>query len=155
MLIIGIAYYNAQVSTVRSENLSMLSAIADLKIMQITQWRQERVRDAQQLARDRDVLQYCLDAISGSGSIAPAISTELRQIIKVHGYRNILVYDRDGRQRYSALPGAWSARCSGSESSLQLMDPRWGDFARDPASGEIYLDLLVPLGLGGSRLRPA
>src|SRR5450759_2167069 len=46
-LVVGFVYFNYQKKTLLSETQIELSAISDLKIRQITQWRLERIGDGQ------------------------------------------------------------------------------------------------------------
>jgi len=48
----GFAYYKSQHWEIRQKNIEMVSAIADLKILQLSQWRQEKIRDVGLLAGD-------------------------------------------------------------------------------------------------------
>src|SRR5512140_2747987 len=50
--IAGITYYNYQKDNLLTEKLQELSAISDLKIRQITQWRFERLADGRFLGDD-------------------------------------------------------------------------------------------------------
>ena len=144
----GFAYYQSQVRDIQIKNIEMLSAIADLKIMQITQWRQEHIQDVLLLANDTDLVKNVREALTAPGSIDlnNEILSVLRMTRRVHSLLNIIICDADGNQLFAALAGSWPGPDPKTAALAQKAGrPAWGDLVREPASGQIYLDIVAPL----------
>jgi PAS domain S-box-containing protein len=149
----GFAYYYSQVHDIRSENCDILSAIAELKIMQIVQWRQGQIRDALLLANDPHLVENVREALFNSTSVDSSadIMFLLRMARKIHNCRNIIISEPKGSRQFSALAGSWPKPDAAlAQQALHKKQPVWGDLVRDAASGEIYLDIVTPIpGLPG------
>jgi PAS domain S-box-containing protein len=144
----GFAYYQSQVRDIQIKNIEVLSAIADLKIMQIIQWRQQHIQDVLLLANDTDLVKNVREALTAPGSIDlnNEILSVLRMARRVHSLLNIIICDADGNQLFAALAGSWPGPDPRTAALAQKTGrPVWGDLVRDPASGKIYLDIVAPL----------
>lgn len=153
IFVAGMGYYYIQVQDIRLENRSILSAIAELKIMQIVQWRQSNMQDALLLANDPLLVENMGDAFFDSKSVASTgwVLSLLRRTRKAHSYQNIIIYDRNGAQLFAALAGNWPKPEPALVSrALQKRQPVCGDLVRDGKSGMIYLDIVTVIpGLPG------
>ncbi len=98
-IILGFLYYRSQKKQLLSDKQLELSAIADLKVRQIVQWRNERNSDALFLGENtpfvRQLLQYLKD--QENNDLRTEIQNNFRSLTKNADYRNVLLIDTTGR----------------------------------------------------------
>ncbi|MDD3180359.1 MAG: PAS domain S-box protein [Opitutaceae bacterium] len=155
----GHFYLRIQQRIHRKLILHELTAIADLKVNQITQWREERDGDARILQRT-PLLGQNLAALAAADPGSAALRAELRdwmqRFVDSHRYKAIILLDCS-MQPLLAVPG--SAEASGPRLREWLRTIPAGDevaqseFYRDEPGG-LCLDLFVPLRAGDGAAEP-
>ena len=127
-----------------------LSAIADLKLNQITEWRRERLADAHFFSRALFAAQDLRHFLDSPDS-EPARDSVLNWLGLLKGgdrYNRVIVYDAALKARLSLPPTA-----TVSPAYLQPLAERvratrevlLTDLEHDPASEQIHLDVLFPI----------
>ena len=132
----GYTYLSHQQADARAEAQRELSAIADLKLRQIVNWREERLSDARFFSRARFVAQDVQRFLNEPGSEA-ARSEVWHWLDLLKGeerYAAVAVYDREFKPRLaipatSAEPGASSRKLL--EQAMQDRNIVFGDLRRD------------------------
>lgn len=93
----------------RQKEMKLLSTIADLKVGEITKWREERKGDAEILAQDfflsREVEKW-LQSGMPSGESRSMILARMKSVRHAYGYREITLLDSLGKQLLSISPEA-------------------------------------------------
>ena len=101
--ITGVIYYKYEKESLLAEKLQELSAISDLKIRQITQWRFERLADGRFIG-DNIMLVGRMSAILDSSPVMVRdgmISQIMKSLTENYDYRSAMIADRQGRVRFS------------------------------------------------------
>jgi PAS domain S-box-containing protein len=142
----GYLYTAAERRSFSTETRNELAAIADMKVRQVTAWREERLGDAKVVQLNpftaRAVLEY-LNNGQGGGEI----ETWMGLLMRSYHYTAVSLWDRDCRRRLW-LPAGEPANDSQREFILQALrgkDPILGDLYRDVPTGAIQMTLAVPL----------
>jgi PAS domain S-box-containing protein len=99
--IVGIAYYNYQKDTLLSEKLKELSAISDMKIRQITQWRFERLADGKFLGDNIMLSQKISDFLKNPDKITSSdiFVQILKSLTENFDYRSAILVGQHGDVR--------------------------------------------------------
>lgn len=101
VVVLGFLFYNYQRQHIFENKLQELSGISDLKIRQITQWRQERLSDASFFSESTLLIRQFKAFSNNSGN--ESLHSDLIQILKSltsnYYYKNILFLDPDGAVR--------------------------------------------------------
>ncbi len=128
---------------------STLTAVADLKIQAISQWRRERAGDAAVLAANPTLVGW-LGALSTPSpeAIRPALIENFFDLMLRHyRYAAIVAYDQDHHPVASRLTAGYS-RPALSEETKTLLDQNTHLFTHglttDP-DGSVYYDLIQPV----------
>ena len=97
-IILGFLYYKSQKNRILRDKTLELSAIADLKVRQIAQWRNERADDARMIGENTPFVRLLYDYLYGEGTkIKKAeIIASLKSVISNTEYKNILFIDSAG-----------------------------------------------------------
>lgn len=146
----GYAHYRNIERKFRTEATQQLSAIAELKIDELVQWRRERFADAQTFIRNPVVSQLVRRCL------APAPDVEARRQLRVsfanyresYRYDEVFLLDAQGQVRLSdseapvTVAAAIAARLPEALGSAQ---PLFQDFYRHEKSQQIRLALLIPI----------
>ncbi len=146
----GGLYSRAETRRLRTEFERQLTAVAELKASELTQWRLERLGDASLLLNNAvfsGLVRHLLD--DSPDAAAPA---QLRiWLTKMHThylYDQISVLDSEGSERL-AIPNRRRPVSSGIASRvpeiLRTGGVTFEDFYRDERDNRIYLSLLVPI----------
>jgi len=146
----GYRYYQYETTAVRAEKFNEMKAIADLKIRQITSWRQDREADASTYSTgmvQANTLQWLKTPEISSG-IQTTLQKRFQAIRKHKGYDNIILAGTDGRILLSLNSGLTDL----ASNTKQLVDRAissqnvvFGDFFRCPNDNRIYLDVAAPI----------
>ncbi len=104
--ITGVLYYNYQKDNLLIEKQQELSAIADLKIRQITQWRFERMSDGKFLGDNIMLIDKIPEFLKDTTTVPPGIVINqiLKSLTENYDYRNAILTDRLGNVKL-AYPG--------------------------------------------------
>jgi PAS domain S-box-containing protein len=104
--ITGIFYYNYQKDNILSEKLQELSAISDLKIRQITQWRFERLSDGKFLGDNIMLLERISDFIEDPVNMTSGdmVRQSLISLTENFDYRSAIIAGSQGDIRLAYPP---------------------------------------------------
>lgn len=149
VLVGGYAYYRYEADRLYEENGRDLSAIAELKVSQICQWRHERLADAERIMRGpfmrnavRDWLKHPTDAALRD-DLAERLNSEHFGDI----YTDVLLLDVKGRVLLSVLP---KPPPLGNETKRSLAEvvagkkPKLSELYRCEC-GRVHLDAIAPI----------
>lgn len=146
----GYFYFRHQVATSREAAEIELAAIADLKVRQIVDWREERFRDAQQHVEDPFAAQYLLEFLEtqdGSSHREPILAWLSGIRACNQGLRAMLV-DSQTQVRLAAPENDVSLGPIAREAvqdALRLKRVVMSDLHRSPLSGNVHLELVIPI----------
>jgi PAS domain S-box-containing protein len=99
--LLGYLYYRSQKTRLLKDKVIEMSAIADLKVRQIAQWRNERIGDAVLLAENTPFINQIFDYLESNDNIKlhPGILESLKSITRNPEYKNVLLIDTAGSVR--------------------------------------------------------
>jgi PAS domain S-box-containing protein len=146
----GFFYYMHEKERITKQEQKELTAIADLKVKQITDWRNERLGDATQIFSNHLIINEIQKWLRN-----PSLSIYKREILewltsiqKFYGYQNILLIDAKGNIRLSVrdekdLLGLEARRLSAK--TIKDRKIIFSDLYRSTVSNVIRLGLFVPI----------
>ena len=152
--VIGVATYRYDLyekEAIGREVRNQLLAIADMKVRQISDWRAERIGEAQVLMADGMSLGAMRRVLAGEGGASERaqVLTWMQALCNRLPYADAVLSDPRGRRVLSA------GRKIGSDEHLRQLaeetvrqeDAAWRDFHRDGPGGAVHLGLNIPLRL--------
>jgi PAS domain S-box-containing protein len=149
-IILGFLYYKSQKNRLLRDKTLELSAIADLKVRQIAQWRNERADDARMIGENVPFVRLFYDYMSGTGiKVNKAeIIASLKSVITNTEYKNILLIDSTGKVR-----GFYPNQDTVLGNHMLNMFPEFiklkkgilTDLHKTPGVSYNHLDLVIPL----------
>lgn len=149
-ILLGIFYYRSHKrSLVRDTGLE-LSAIADLKVNQIAQWRNERLGDARLIGGNTPLVRLLYNYLheKNPSELYPDVAASLKSIAVYDEYKNVYLIDSLGRVRGN-FPGNDSLYDENlKEIFPELLELRTGiltDFFRAMNISPVYMNLAIPL----------
>lgn len=153
----GYLYYEAQKTNIKKDREANLSAIADLKVQQILNWRRERIADGEVIFENSMIarrFQSFLESPSPASEIKQAAIKWMESLRKYYLYKRIYLLERKGTIRIST--GAEGPHVGKQTLALanEVMRARKviiSDLQRDEKTGEIFIDLFVPLPMSQGR----
>jgi PAS domain S-box-containing protein len=94
-IVTGFIFYRNQKIHILENSIQELSAISDLKVRQITQWRQERINDGRFLSNNGSILRQFSDFLSDSNntSLRKDLLSGLKSLKDSYNYQTILFVD--------------------------------------------------------------
>ncbi len=146
----GITYYNYQKNNLLSEKLQELSAISDLKIKQITQWRFERLADGKFLGENIMLVEKISDFLKAprEKSSAQILKKSLKSLTDNFDYVSAVLVGLKGDVRL-AYPGSDTLIGENLRPLLPLMASErkvvLSDLHINYTVNYVHLDLIVPL----------
>lgn len=150
VIISGITYYNYQKGNLLIEKQQELSAIADLKIKQITQWRFERLANGRFIGENLILEQKISDFLDNHNKklSASVILQMLKSLTENFDYRSAVLLDREGKVKL-----AYPARDSLTDDNLKELLPAirrehkvfMTDLTINSTVSVVHLELIVPL----------
>jgi two-component system cell cycle sensor histidine kinase/response regulator CckA len=147
----GYWYYDAQKRHIKTDSQAELSAIADLKVQQIVNWRRERMGDAGLIFENSMIARRFQSFLVGLPPVSESKQAALKwmQSLRKHYlYRQIYFLDRNGTIRISTETEAPRVAVQTLALGNEAMNARkviMADLQRDEKTSEIYIDLLIPL----------
>jgi len=127
-----------------------LSAIADLKISQIVNWRKERLGNASVISvnpfNNRRIREFLENPSSGDSG--DDIRAWMESLQKNYAYQNVLITDTQGKIRLSV---GFDKEHKDSQSEISILEvirtkkPIMSDFHRSETTGLIHLEMYTPL----------
>ena len=145
----GVLWYERQAAAVWREAGESVSAVADLRLQQIVQWRRERLADASVIRQSPNTVRGLAIFLRGRSAAVDAerIREWLRTLTE-RGYSHAAIVDAGGRVRVeSGAPGHEGDPVTGATvaQALQSGDVAFGTLHRAGPGGAVRLDLVVPL----------
>jgi PAS domain S-box-containing protein len=147
----GSFFMRSQLKTTRVEVHSELSTIAEFKAHQIGDWFGERRADADRIFRGALIQGGLRRFLAGSpqASSEPQLRAWMEDL-KKGTYRQVVLFDRQGRVRISVPSGdAFSAEdmdASELQAALRAKEVLVRDLHRHPGKPDIHLSLWIPIG---------
>jgi PAS domain S-box-containing protein len=149
-ILLGYFYYRSQKARLLNDKKLELSAIADLKVRQIAQWRNERIGDAVLIGENSPFVKLLSEYLHGTNNkvLRSNIRANLKSIARRIEYKNILLIDSTGKVR-----GYYPNQDTLLGEQLKLLFPdliklKSGiltDLHRTSNLRYIHLDLVIPL----------
>src|SRR4030067_2637900 len=98
----GYFYYEIQKQHMKIEKQNELLAIADLKTSQITNWRKERMSNAEVILENPSAFHHFQDCLNTKEmSLRQGVSSWMESLCKRSDYNSIFLLDAKGRARLS------------------------------------------------------
>jgi PAS domain S-box-containing protein len=144
-------YHRSQTAAIEREVRNELLTVADMKVAQITEWRDARLGSARSIMADAMSLEAMRRFLAhGGASDRAQILAWLQSMCNHAPYADAILADAQGRAVLSV------GSVMGDESHvrrivaevLQRNEPVWRDFYRDDPSRPVHLGVNIPLRLG-------
>jgi len=102
----GFMYYKYEEEKIRNDKYNTLKAIADLKIKDITEWRAERLSEANFFSKDLLMIENTANLLKDKNSLTLKnyFDKTLSHIVQTHSYENILVISEKSEILYGFKP---------------------------------------------------
>lgn len=149
-ILLGFLYYKSQKTRLLKDKNLELSAIADLKVSQIAQWRNERLSDAVLIGENAPFVKLLYEYLHNKNkkNLRPEIIASLKSVTRSSEYKNVLLIDSLGIVR-----GYYPNKDTMMGDHLKIMFPDYlklesgilTDFHRTSNINYIHLDLVIPL----------
>jgi PAS domain S-box-containing protein len=145
----GFVYYRYEAKTIRNEKYNELKVIADLKISQITQWRDERLADVQVFAESPFIQQNILRWLQTKDITIRTDLLKRISLIRYHyKYENVFIVSPEGKLLLSldtALKNIDSSTIIYCKNSVKNRKAFFSDFYYCPTHKTIHLDIIDPI----------
>jgi len=151
LLLSSAAYwtYNREARAIRRDKYNELKAIADLKVRQLVQWRDEQISDARLSASAACLVSSALFKSSDRASSRAGLLPRLDEIRRTNLHcAEAVVTNPDGVVLLAAGTGPEDLDAGARElvaRALAARDVVIGDFVRYSGSGKVYLDVVAPM----------
>lgn len=150
IVVVGFVYYNYEKKTLLSEKQLELSAISDLKIRQISQWRLERLGDGQFLSDNILIVSRLLEFIKNPEDIPlrDDILQSLKSLTDNFDYKNVLLLDTLGNvilaypDQYDLVGDHLTPLIPGIIKDRRVV---LTDLHRASLVGFVHIDMVIPL----------
>ncbi|MBI5142177.1 MAG: hypothetical protein HZA20_08320 [Nitrospirae bacterium] len=146
----GYAYYNNQKEHVIEEKRNELSAIADLKVAQISEWREARIADGNAIYDNRLISQSIRQSFEKPHdlSVGNDVVAWLNSLREHYRYKPVLLFDAKGDLR-RAIPNDLHVVESHVrpmiEEAIRSRKVIVSDFHREGDTGHIHLSVISPV----------
>ncbi len=155
----GHLYCNGYERQHRVEVERALSAVADLKVSGLTQWRRERLGDGSAFLGNESFAELVEQTLERPSDprLRNRLQTWLRQVRGAHGYQTVFLLDVGGAALAAdpaALESVPARLREAVADSLRLGEVSFLDFHRDHAEGPVHLAVLVPIYAAQPERRP-
>lgn len=152
ILIVGYFYYEHQVTYLKQEKQNELTAIMNMKIGQIANWRQERVADANVLFDDSFLALRIKNLLEGRGT--PELKGRILSrmaALRFYQYQYIALLNSRGDVILSYPEGKWGHApliIKLAKEAMQTQKIIFSDLYRNENGKAIHLSLIVPILVG-------
>jgi PAS domain S-box-containing protein len=146
----GYFYFRKIEENQRRETGHTLTAIADLKVAQITAWRRERLGDAQVVAENRllrEDLAACLQGRLSASRQDDAVQW-MRSLSRAYGYSAAMLFDSNVRPAIIVPGQPGLPESTDIEIARRVMRERrvfLSDLYQTDRAGQIHMDLAIPI----------
>ncbi len=136
-----------------------LSGIADLKVSQVTAWRNDRFAEAQSIRQNPFVNQSLVKwlKVPGDSMLVNNIRQWMLNLEKFYGYSEVAIVDPDGSFLLPGPGGSFSldsAIYPGIHDALAGQEVLFCDLYKSKRDGEIHFDAILPID-GHQKTMPA
>jgi PAS domain S-box-containing protein len=150
VVVVGVLYYSNQKKSLLSEKQVELSAISEMKISQINQWRREQIKNGEFLGGNILLVSKFSEFLQkpANNSLRNDILQSLKSLTETFDFKIVLLLDPSGSVRL-AYPEQDTLKGDYLKSLLPeiVMHHKvvLSDLHRDSIEGFVHLDLIVPL----------
>lgn len=149
-ILLGFLYYKSQKARLLKDKNLELSAIADLKVSQIAQWRNERLSDAVLIGENTPFIRLLYEYLhrKNNGNLRAEIRASLKSITRSTEYKNVLLINSLGivREYYPNKDTMMGDHLKILfPDLLKLESGILTDLHRTSNINYIHLDLVIPL----------
>ncbi len=150
ILLIADWTYWREYSLIRAEKIAELKSISRMKCDEILSWRKERITDAVTEAADPFLRSALANWISHPTNLLLKrdISKELRDEFSSNQYLNAFITNSSGKILLTIHPMHGGLGIAGNHLVGKAISKRhavFGDFTKDPRTGDIHIDLTAPI----------
>ena len=154
--ITGQLYYSRQRAHIKNEKQDYLSAIADIKVAQVNQWRSERLADGKAISKIPLLYDQIVEFRRGNqtGAFASNFRRWLNDLQANYDYESASLMSTDGKVILTddKKLNIRSGDVSFIRQAVTLQEVLMSDLSRDSAGGEICLDMAVPIAPSGKSI---
>jgi signal transduction histidine kinase len=147
--IAGYLYYEHQRECIKKEKQNELSAIADMKVRQIVDWRKERITDAEVILNNPLIIPYIKQGLeSGASGLKEEILTYMKSLQEHYQYKGVILLDTKGDIRLAVPDGKESLGPDAKRFAAEAMHAKkviFSDLYRSKITNVIRLTLVIPL----------
>jgi len=149
-VIFSVHYYNGYSKNYKSEINKQLTAISELKINNITQWRNERLNDAEIFHNNKHIQSIVQNILNDTNNAEAKnyLKNMFNYIMSDDEYRNIMLIDTSGKVLYSYVYNKTHLATNYRNDITKLKysnDIHFNDFEKEMLSDSICITLLVPV----------
>jgi diguanylate cyclase (GGDEF)-like protein/PAS domain S-box-containing protein len=150
LILAGYVFFQSQSQIIRTNKYNELKFIAELKVNQIVQWREERLIDVSMNTADlinAPTVRQWLDSPEDS-LIKKAVRDRLQLNIDLEGYHNAILTTPSGRLLLSLESGVTELEPETRQLVLQVAatgKPVFGDFYFNSQEKHVFLDIIAPI----------
>jgi PAS domain S-box-containing protein len=149
ILFFGFFYYKSQRNRIFSESQNSLSAIASLKIDQITQWHNERLGDAKVIRDNKPLIRSIRHFFTDNNKeLKEEVLTWMKSVHNGYDYSNVLIIDTLFKVRLTVSKSdSVAGDIIGKEMNDVLSDHKiiMTDIHQSKIVSNIHIDVLIPL----------
>ena len=146
----GYLYYRYAIKSFRVQIDQELSAIADMKVKEIIQWREERLGDVSVFYKNdlfSSLVQHYFEKPDDAETLK-RIQIWLEKVQKHYNYEKVFLMDSNGIERFSIPKATTPISSVISHQHSKIMKSKqiiFGDFYRNEHDHKIYLAVLTPI----------
>jgi PAS domain S-box-containing protein len=146
----GYVYFKNQKDHLKKEETEKLLAVADLKVQQIVEWRNERKQDAEAIIANAALVRQLRQWLRNEGlhGVKDEILAWMYSLRGGYGYDSLFLLDERGHVRLAASLGDPMVDERSRAVALEALKDRkivFDDLFRDEKTGRIHLDIAVPI----------
>jgi PAS domain S-box-containing protein len=146
----GYLYYKKENEYIKKEKQNELTAIEDLKVKQIVNWRKERLGDAAIILESPFIGHHVRQFFENPHGtrLKQEILTWMTTLLKTYKYQSIVLIDTVGNIRLAVPDGEEMLGPDAKryvEQAMQTKNVIFSDFYRSKIAGSIRISLIVPL----------
>jgi PAS domain S-box-containing protein len=150
IVIAGVEYFKSYQKNFRTEVENQLTAVADLKVSQIVQWRKERLGSAEMFYWNRDFTEHVKRYLEKPNALnaKDEILMWMKKTKESYGYDRICFHDLKGVERLSyptEINHIDTIFTRKFNEVLRTKQIAFQDFYRDAFDGRVYLHILIPI----------
>jgi two-component system, cell cycle sensor histidine kinase and response regulator CckA len=155
---VALLYYLGHSEELKRQQQEALLAISDIKVSEIANWLRERRDDAEVIVSNPMIARSVGQALSGRPAAVKELRAWLRTLAGNSDYSDAFVLDRAGREVMAAQdretqvtpPSLADAVAEANRTGRVAVS----DLYRDGVSGQVYMDLAIPILPAGAGAAP-